>query len=212
VETEEESIIVEKNLFHPERRKWLMEDKAINQGEKINNQIKKKLLENIVLYGTLQSDDYDYAIIRTKKTRRKNHQNNLFMEGDYVDGYILAEINKKSIVIKDNERDKHYEIFLNEGKKDRKPVKTTITRKRRSPSSRKISMQKSRKPKKALTANVLKKRVNRSLNILARKKNKLVIKQAEKDFKKLDRLMPYMSDADIREVIKLKKRYERLID
>jgi hypothetical protein len=24
--------------------------------------------------------------------------------------------------------------------------------------------------------------------------------------------MPYMSDADIREVIKLKKRYERLID
>jgi hypothetical protein len=200
---ETDSIIVEKNLFHPERKKWVMETPK-DSSQKSIKAIQKEL-SNIELFGTVISGEKRYAVLRTQKGQKRK-KNEFYMVGDYINGYLITEIDKKNVVLRNNRGDENFIIFLNEGKEKRSTVKTPIKVERPTTTAKKSK----RAPKKAQTGDFLKKRLERDIKVLKSKKSNLVRKQAAKDFKKLERLMPYMSDKEVREVLELKKELDRL--
>ena len=211
-EEEAGDIIVEKNLFSPERKKWEMpeKDKADKKSVK-----KKGDISEIQLFGTVIGLGDRHAVLRSKKGQK--FKNRTYKVGDYIRGYCIKEIERKKVVLSDEREKEDFIIFLNEGKKDRTAVKTEI--KDESPevyqASGKVTKKKGKKdriirPKKAKTASFLKKRLNRHVKVLKNKKSSLVVKQAKKDLKKIQRLLPYMSVEDRREVSSLKKEIEKL--
>ncbi len=213
-----DSIIVEKNLFHPERKKWIMEPKKDKKGDKKGAEKVKKGLSDIQLYGTVIQGDQRYAILRASKGKKKIGEDKLYMPGDYISGFLIAEIEPKKVVLRDDGKNEDYEIFINEGKKERSAVKTEIKIEKDDridrDSGKKKSSKKKRKapkPKKAQTADFLKKRLEKDIKTLRKKNTKLVRKQAEKDYKKLERLMGDMDDKTFREVQSMKRELDELL-
>ena len=195
-------IIVEKNLFSPERKKWLIEDrqqKPPKQGPDIEKQ-----LAQITLYGTVRTDEHDYAVIGLSQNKNTRAQNNLFMVGDYINGFLIEDIRRKRIVLSAGSTKESYEIFLNDGKKDRSVIKTEL------PTTEPATEKYSRKPRQAQTVEFLKKRLRKSINILKGNKSDLVKKQAERDLKKIERMLVGMPDKQVQEIVNLKQELERV--
>ncbi len=217
-----DDIIVEKNLFHPERKKWVMKQKKEKKSGKPKT--KKPVISKIELFGTIIEGDKSYAVLRTKKRRKKGGDNKLYMVGDYISGYYIKEIDRKKVVLKDETANEDFEIFINEGKKNRIAAKTEVreeapqrigkqARKAGGSTGKKQKVKSGKKapnPKKAKTAEFLKKRLKKHAKILKTKKSKLVRKQADKDYKKIEELLPYMSPSDRREVLELKRELDSL--
>jgi hypothetical protein len=172
----------------------------------------KKKLKKIELFGTVIAGKKRYAVLRTKKSRRKNK---FYMVGDYISGYLIKEIDRKRVVLRDDSENEDYIIFINEGKKSRSAAKTEI--KAEAPSEKPKKGKKARKkkrkpkPKKAKDAQFLMKRLKRDVEVLRQKDSKLVERQAKKDYEKLKKLLPHISDKDSREASELKKELDRLI-
>jgi hypothetical protein len=195
-------IIVEKNLFSPQRKKWLLEEKqqtAPKQGPDIQKQ-----LAQITLYGIVRTDEDEYAVIRVNQNKNSRRHNNLFMVGDCVNGFWIEDIRKKRIVLSAKDTKETYEVFLNDGKKDRSVIKTAL------PVTVPKQEKYSRKPRTAQTPEFLKKRVRKSINILKSNKSDLVKKQAERDLKKIEKMMMGMSDKQVQEIVDLKQQFEQL--
>lgn len=195
-------IIVEKNLFSPQRKKWLLEDKK-KQPPKKGPDIQKQLAQ-IILYGTVRTDEYDYAVIRINKNKNMRTHNNLFMVGDCINGFMIEDIGEKKIVLAASGTKDSYEIYLNDGKKDRSVIKTAL------PTTKPVKGKYSRKPRKAETLEVLKRRLRKSINILKSNKSALVKKQAERDLKKIERMLVGMPDKQVQEIVNLKQELERV--
>ena len=216
-----DDIIVEKNLFHPERKKWEMKKKKSKSNKKPGK--KKKVLSKIELFGTIMDGDKRCALLRTKKGRSKN-ENRVYTVGDYIGGYCIKEIERKKVVLKDETTNEDFIVYINEGKKDRAAAKTeireesprltkkTATAKGKTKSTDRKIKRKAPNPKKAKTADFLRKRLQKHVKILKRKKSRLVKRQAEKDYKKLEELLPYMAPEDRRQALDLKKELDGLGD
>ena len=56
---------------------------------------------------------------------------------------------------------------------------------------------------------MLKKKVQKSLDILKSNKSALVLKQAERDIKKLEKLAPGLNDQDMQELVRMRQELEK---
>ena len=211
---DDDSDIVEKNLFSPEREKWSM---APADEKKTALEGKKGKVDDITLSGTVVSDKVKTAVLAVR-TKRKPGESSLYMEGDYMSGYLLKEIKERSVILEDVQSGEDYTVFLNDGKKSRSAVKTEIREEKKDISADK-DLKKAKKPRKrtkqivttpAETDSILKDRLQQSLEILGRKDSKLVLKQAENDLKKLKKLVPHMSGTERKEIRNMTKKLDEL--
>ena len=211
-EKDTDDIIVEKNLFSPDRKKWVMEKPS---GKKPGKPQKtKKELSKIELYGTVVSDNQSYAVLRTKKGDKRK---DVYMVGDYISGHFIKEIDQRKVVLTDESGNEDFIIYINEGKKNRTAAKTEIREevpvsRTKEKAARKAKKKTSSKSQKSKTSGFLKKRLKRDLNVLKSKKSKMVERQAQKDYKKIEKLLPQMTDQERREVLELKKELDSMIE
>ena len=118
----DDSVIVEKNLFSPDREKWTMEPYDRNSKEA---KVKQGKIDDIILSGTIVSDKVKSAVL-SEGGKKKQEKSSFYLEGDYMSGYLLKKINEKSVVLEDVQSGEDYVVFLNDGKKNRTAVKTEI--------------------------------------------------------------------------------------
>ena len=113
----DDSVIVEKDLFSPDRGKWIMEPR---KDEKVKGKI-----DDIILSGTIVSVKVKSAVL-SERGKKKPEESSFYLEGDYMSGYLLKKINEKSVVLEDVQSGEDYVIFLNDGGKNSTAVKTEI--------------------------------------------------------------------------------------
>lgn len=208
IRADEDSDIVEKNLFHPDREKWIMESPDENKTVKGT----KGKVDDILLSGTIVSGTVKSAVLSIS-AKRKPGEPSVYMEGDSMSGYLLKEIRERSVVLQDDQSGDDYIIFLNDGKKNRAAVKTEIQEDRKQVSADKANPVPEPEEKKkkivttpAETGTLLKDRLQRSLDLLDRNSNRLVLKQAENDYKKLRKLFPNMSASEKKDLREMRKK------
>ena len=115
-------IIIEKNIFNSERKKWVSEPAASKQsGEKIT----KNDINEIVLLGTVINKDNRYAVLRIKKDAGKEGFKPS-MRGDYIQGYLVKEIEEKKVTLQDDAENTEYVLYINDDKKERVAEKTEL--------------------------------------------------------------------------------------
>jgi len=220
----EESIIVEKNLFSPERKKWLMPDE--NEKKKKKQRKKNEHIDDIVLSGTIVTENMRSAILSLKpKTRRRRRRRNYhrnpgtsqtYRKGDYIGGYLIRQIQESFVVLQDESVAQDYKIFLYESGKDRTPVKTEIkdTRARAKKTAREKALERKKKrgiiTTPAQTTSMLTERLEKSIGHLEHKYNRLVMKQADRDFEKIKKTYPALSRAERKNIRELKQKLESL--
>ena len=93
----DDSVIVEKNLFSPDREKWTMEpyDRSSKEAK-----VKQGKIDDIILSGTIVSDKVKSAVL-SESAKKKKGKSSFYLEGDYMSGYLLKKINEKSVVLED---------------------------------------------------------------------------------------------------------------
>ena len=210
----DDSVIVEKNLFSPDREKWTMEpyDRTSREAK-----VKQGKIDDIILSGTIVSDKVKSAVL-SESGKRKQGKSSFYLEGDYMSGYLLKKINEKSVVLEDGQSGEEYVIFLNDGKKNRtKNVKTEIkgdSTKRKI--DRGLKKQRDAKEKKDMAGKSadeslrIKEGLRKSLDRLEKNKTRAGLKKAENDLRKLRKLYPQMTGEEKKEVGDLGKELESL--
>ena len=117
-----DDIIIEKNLFSSERKKWVSEP-VVNKlsAEKMA----KKEINELMLLGTVISKENRYAVLRTKKDAGKEGFKPS-MKGDYIQGYLVKEIEEKKVTLQDEAENTEYVLYINDDKKERVAEKTEL--------------------------------------------------------------------------------------
>lgn len=212
----DDDLIIENNLFSPEREKWELQEKTPQKSPTLTPQEKKEI-GDIVLYGTVITPQTRCAVLRADKRRGRGpvDQRRPYEEGDYIKGFLVAAIEPKRVVLRDEDTAQDFYIYISEEKQDRSAVKTEIKSDpqpvaaddRDAPAA---GTPKKIIPRRAQTTDLLKKRVERSMRILKRRDSALVRKQVQRDLEKLDKLIPHMSEEDRREVLRLKQEVDKM--
>ena len=205
----DDSVIVEKNLFSPDREKWTMEpyDRSSKEAK-----VKQGKIDDIILSGTIVSDKVKSAVL-SESGKKKQEKSSFYLEGDYMSGYLLKKINEKSVVLEDGQSGEEYVIFLNDGKKNRTSVKTEI---KENSTQRKTKKQRTAKEKKDMAGKSadeslrIKEGLRKSLDRLEKNKSRAGLKKAENDLRKLRKLYPQMTGEEKKEVGDLGKELESL--
>jgi len=211
-----DDIIIEKNLFSPERKKWIMEEPKAKGPER--EKVKKEIAD-ISLFGTVISRGERYAVLRSKKDK-KNDANRPYTVGDYIGGFLVKEISNKSVVLRDEGDAKEYMIYMNDDTKDKGMERSAEKTEIKMPeppegaeddtgTAGQKGKRKPPRPKPADNADMLKKKVQKSLDILKSNKSALVLKQAERDIKKLEKLAPGLNDQDMQELVRMRQELEK---
>ncbi len=115
-------IIIEKNLFSPDRKKWVSEPAS---GKQSADKMAKKEINDLMLMGTAIRGKERYAVLHAKKDESKGGFKP-WMKGDYVQGYLLKEIEEKMVVLQDEADNKEYILYINDEKKERVAEKTAL--------------------------------------------------------------------------------------
>lgn len=115
-------IIIEKNLFSPDRKKWVS---APASDKKSADKLAKKEINDLMLMGTAIRGKERYAVLHAKKDAGAAALKP-WMKGDYVQGYLLKEIEEKMVVLQDEAENKEYILYLNDEKKERVAEKTAV--------------------------------------------------------------------------------------
>src|SRR5210317_1202298 len=78
----DDSVIVEKNLFSPDRGKWTMEpyDRSSKEAK-----VKQGKIDDIMLSGTIVSDKVKSAVL-SESGKKKKEKSSFYLEGDYISG------------------------------------------------------------------------------------------------------------------------------
>jgi hypothetical protein len=196
------SLISKKNLFSPDRKEWIMEktDSKANEAKKAVSKID---LKQIKLTGTVIVGNERKAVIKNSLKKGSGKDADVYMTGDYIEGYLLKEINEKKVLLTNTDANDSVELFLHEGATQRSSEKTDVTIPAPAPE---IKPEKPRyAPKKGETGKDLLNRAQKTMQVLNNNSSDLVKKQAERDLEKLDKLMGSMSDEERSEAIQLRK-------
>jgi hypothetical protein len=206
-----DSDIVEKNLFSPDREKWTMEPYDRSSRD---SKVKQGKVDEIILSGTVVSDKVKSAVL-SESSKRKKEKSSIYLEGDYMSGYLLKKISEKSVVLEDVSSGEEYVVFLNDGKKSRTAVKTEIkddSVQRRT--DKDLKKQRDAKIKPAIAGEPaekilrMKENLINSLDRLEKNKSRFVLKKAQNDLRKLRKLYPQMTVEGKKEVSDLGKKLE----
>ncbi len=208
----DDSIIIEKNLFRPDRKRWIKEE----QEPEVKPQPPKKddrNLNAIVLYGTVITESLRRAVISTQPGRG-SLQTDIYYVGDYAGGYLVKDIEHKRIVLLDEKSGEEYIIFSNEGKKSRTAARTEIRVRAHEPISvsAKDDASAPPPPPKAMSVDLLERRIKRSLRILERRDSDVVRKQVERDVERLEMFDSHLSGEARERVEQLKKLAREKLD
>jgi hypothetical protein len=196
------SLISKKNLFSPDRKEWIMEktDSKANEAKKAVSKID---LKQIKLTGTVIVGNERKAVIKNSLKKGSGKDADVYMTGDYIEGYLLKEINEKKVLLTNTDANDSVELFLHEGATQRSSEKTDVTIPAPAPE---IKPEKPRyAPKKGETGKDLLNRAQKTMQVLKNDSSDLVKKQAERDLEKLDKLMGSMSDEERSEAVQLRK-------
>jgi hypothetical protein len=117
-----DDIIIEKNIFSPERKKWVSEPAS---SKKAGDKQATKEINELMLLGTVIGGDRRYAVLRLKKDDGKGGFKP-YMKGDYIQGYQVKEIDEKKVVLQDDAENAEYVLYINDDKKERLAEKTAI--------------------------------------------------------------------------------------
>lgn len=202
----DDSVIVEKNIFSPDREKWTMEPYARSSKAA---KVKQGKIDDIILSGTIVSDKVKSAVL-SESVKKKQGKSSFYLEGDYMSGYLLKKINEKSVILADEQSGEEYVIFLNDGKKNRTAVKTEI---KNNSTKRKIDKglkKQGMAGKPADESLRIKKGLRKNLDSLEKNGSRINLKKAENDLRKLRKLYPQMSGEEKKEVSNLGKKLESL--
>ena len=202
------SLIVKKNLFSPKRTEWRMED-AQKKPVVAKNNIPPIDPKQVSLMGTIITGDKKRAVISVApKPRRRQARNNteVYMVGDYIQGYRIDEIKQKHVVLVNNELDDDLTLYLHEGKVHRPGQKTPVPPARVSKPAVKPVVRKQgvTPPDRLMT------RMKKYSALLKQKNNPNVRKVFERDYNKLKRHFASMSQQQRQEAILLKKEVDKM--
>jgi len=196
------SLISKKNLFSPDRKEWIMEktDSKANEAKKAVSKID---LKQIKLMGTVIVGNERKAVIKNSIKKGSGKDADVYMTGDYIEGYLLKEIDEKKVLLTNTDANDSVELFLHEGAAQRSSEKTDVTMP--VPASEPKPEKPRYAPKKGETGKDLLNRAQKTMQVLKNDSSDLVKKQAERDLEKLDKLMGSMSDEERSEAIQLRK-------
>jgi hypothetical protein len=113
-EPSEYEVIVEKNLFSPDRMAHItapQESQVVAQELKISG-------EKVMLYGVVMVDDYKSALINNPSKGSNGKEYRWVKEGEKIDNLKVADIQATHILLNDNEL--QYKILLFDAKKSQK--------------------------------------------------------------------------------------------
>jgi hypothetical protein len=197
------AIISKKNLFHPDRKEWIMEKSDSKAGD-AKKAVPKIDLKQIRLLGTVIAGNEKKALIKNNLKKSSDKRADLYMTGDYIEGYLLKEINEKKVLLANAESNDSVELFLHEGSaQQRSSEKTDVTMPAPPVEEKKIFRQ------KAVTTKDLTERMKQSQRMLKNRESEHVRQQVERDFKKLQDHFSNMSEQEQQEAILLKKEIDR---
>jgi hypothetical protein len=201
-------LIVKKNLFSPKRTEWRIEERQ-KKPQVPQKDIPKIDPKKVSLMGTVITGNKKRAVISVAKApRRRQARNNteVYMVGDYIQGYRIDEIKKKHVVLVNNALDDDVTLYLHEGKVHRPGQKTPVPRSRVSRSAVKPVVRKqSTTPPDRLMA-----RMKKYSSLLKQKNNPNVRKVFERDYNRLKRHFASMSQQQRQEAILLKKEVDKI--
>ena len=199
------AVISKKNLFSPDRKEWIMEktDSKANEAKKA---VPKIDLKQIKLMGTVIVGTERRAVIKNSLKRGSGKDADIYMSGDYIEGYLLKEINEKKVLLTSTDANDSVEIFLHEGTAQRSSEKTDVTMPSPPAEEKKVFRQ------KAVTPRDLTDRMKQSHTLLKKGDSENVRQQVERDFKKLKDHLGDMSPQDRQEAILLKKEIDRTLN
>jgi hypothetical protein len=150
-------------------------------------------------------------------SQKKQDNKHPYAVGDFISGYQIVEIHSESVLLQDPYDNKRYEIFMNDGQTERTAVRTEIAEdkpprtpgKERKPSRRSKAKSKA-SSKKAASTDAIRKRFERDLKLMRDDKNDAVARQAERDWEKLEPMMPSLDEKGQKELMRLKREFEKL--
>jgi hypothetical protein len=195
------AIISKKNLFHPERKEWIME--KTDKSADAKKAVPKIDLKQIKLMGTVIAGNEKKAIIKNSLKKSAGKDVDTYMTGDYIEGYLLKDIEAKKVLLSNVESNDSVELFLHEGATQRSSEKTDVTM----PSPPAEEKKKFRQ--KAETTRDLTERMKQSQRILKNRESENVRQQVERDFKKMQEHFSDLSEQEQQEAILLKKEIDR---
>ncbi len=208
------AIISQKNLFHPDRKEWIMEssDKKVDD---VKSSVPKLDPQKVKLKGTVIVGNEHKAIVSTtgsimaaggRMPRRAGagpENAEIYMVGDFIEGYQLKEVNEKNILLSSPDGQDAVTIFLHEGSKQRSSEKTPVPAAPAPVEERRVVR------KNVETPQMIQERMKKSMEILKGRDNERLRRQVERDFNKLQKNFPSMSPQEQQEAILMKKELER---
>ena len=207
------SIISKKNLFHPDRKEWIMES-SDKKADDAKANVPKLDPQKVQLKGTVIVGDERKAIVSTtgsimgaggRMPKRAAAAGNaeIYMVGDFIEGYLLKEVNEKNILLSSPDGQDAVSIFLHEGSKQRSSEKTPI------PVAPSPAAERSLVRQNVETPDMIQERMKKSMEVLKGRDNERVRKQVERDFNKLQKHFPAMSPQQQQDAILMKKELEK---
>ena len=170
---------------------------------------KNQEVNDIVLSGTIVSEGIQSAILslnpRPKRRRsggRNPRESHLYMEGDYIGGYLIRQVQESFVVLSDETNSEDFKIFLYDSNKDRTVVKTEI--KGGASRTSKVGNSKKRENRKLIE------RLEKSIKNLNRRYSRSGIKRADKDLGRITKNYSSLSREEKNNFRKMKKELELL--
>ena len=207
-------IIAKKNLFHPDRKEWIMES-TDKKGDDAKLSVPKLDPQKVQLKGTVIVGDERKAIVSTagnimaaggrlpKRAASGAGTAEIYMVGDFIEGYVIKEVNEKNILLSSPDGQDAVTVFLHEGSKQRSSEKTPVP-------AAPVPVEERRAVRPgAETPEMIQERMKKSMEVLKGKDNERVRKQVERDFNKLQKHFPAMSPQQQQDAILMKKELEQ---
>jgi|GEM_PF-991530 len=151
-------------------------------------------------------------------SQKKQDNKRPYAVGDFISGYQVVEIHSGSVLLQDPYDNKRYEIFMNDGQTERTAVRTEIAEDKpskppRTPGKERKSSRRSQSrasSNKAGSTDAIRKRFERDLQLMRDDKNDAVARQAEREWEKLEPMMPSLDEKGQEELMRLKSEFEKL--
>ena len=196
------ALIVNKNIFSPNRTAWFMNE-AQKKPQNVAQNIPRIDTKRVQLIGTVITAKRRRALISTTPRSSRN-DTEMYTTGDYFQGYLVKEIEPKRVVLSNQALHEECTLMLNADKPQRSREKTALP-----PPARTVAGRQAPRIK-AETTRDLHTRMKTARELLKQKDSALVRKQAARDYRELQKHFGSISAQEQQEIILLKKEIDKI--